>query len=101
MVAELLGLDPTRAEQVNELLRPAPLPDGKVPETRLVVAGLSSESYLAFDKVLGDDRAVPRCYFLDGDLEIMTTSREHERVKTWIGDLLADYFRFKRIRVAP
>jgi Uma2 family endonuclease len=101
MVAELLGLDSTRAEQVNELLRPAPLADGKEPELRVVVSGLTWERYLAFDKALGDDRAVPRCYFLDGDLEIMTTSNEHERVKTWIGDLLADYFRFKRIRVAP
>jgi Uma2 family endonuclease len=44
------------------------------------------------DKALGDDRPSPRFYYLDGELEIMTTSNEHERIKKWIGDFLADYF---------
>jgi Uma2 family endonuclease len=33
---------------------------------------------------------VPRLYFLDGQLELVTSSNEHERIKTWIGDLVAD-----------
>jgi Uma2 family endonuclease len=48
---------------------------------------LSWRRYLDLDKALGDDRPGPRFYYLDGDLEIMTTSKEHERIKTRIGDL--------------
>ncbi len=91
MVASLLtGQPPSR--EFAELLRPEPLPDGTDPEERLIVCGLSWQRYLDLDKALGDDRPGPRFYYLDGDLEIMTTSNEHERIKTWIGDLLADYF---------
>lgn len=75
-----------------DLLRPEPLPDGTDPEERLIICGLSWQRYLDLDKALGDDRPGPRFYFLDGDLEIMTTSNEHERIKKWIGDFLADYF---------
>ncbi len=91
MVAELLtGRPPSR--EIADLLRPEPLPDGTEPEERLIICGLSWQRYLDLDKALGDDRPGPRFYFLDGDLEIMTTSKEHERIKTWIGDLLAIYF---------
>ena len=34
---------------------------------------------------------MPRFCYLDGELEIMTHSAEHERIKKWIGDLLGDY----------
>ena len=91
MVASLLtGQPPFR--EFAELLRPEPLPDGTDPEERLIICGLSWQRYLDLDKALGDDRPGPRFYYLDGDLEIMTTSNEHERIKKWIGDLLADYF---------
>ena len=75
-----------------EMLRPDVLADGHEPEARAMYFGLSWERYLALDKALGDDRPGPRFYYLEGELEIMTTSGEHERVKTWIGDFLADYF---------
>jgi Uma2 family endonuclease len=91
MVASLLTGQPPSAE-FAELLRPEPLPDGTDPEERMIICGLSWQRYLDLDKALGDDRPGPRFYFLDGDLEIMTTSNEHERVKTWIGDLLPIYF---------
>jgi len=68
------------------------LPDGTDPEERLIICGLSWQRYLDLDKALGDDRPGPRFYYLDGDLEIMTTSNEHERIKKWIGDLLRIYF---------
>ena len=89
-----------RAPAVN-LLRPALLPDGNEPEERVVVCGMSWEQYLAFDKALGDDRPGPRLYFLDGEVEIVTTSNEHERVKKWIADLLADYFIHKGVEIMP
>ena len=88
-----LVLTPSEEQIISdELLRPEPLADGSAPERRIVFGGVSWNHYLAFDKKLGDDRPGPRLYYLDGELEIMTTSNEHERVKTWIGDFLADYF---------
>jgi Uma2 family endonuclease len=91
MVASLL-LGPAPSPEFAELLRPERLPDGTDPEERLILCGVSWQRYLDLDKALGDDRPGPRFYYLDGDLEIMTTSNEHERIKKWIADLLADYF---------
>ncbi len=100
MVAELLA----RAEDpqaFEKLLRSEPLPNGTDPETRWVLCGVSWERYLALDKALGDDRAGPRFYYLDEELEIMTTSNEHERIKKWIGDLMAVYFEETGIEIMP
>src|SRR5437660_9552648 len=91
MVVEFLtGQEEVRA--LAELLRPEPTADGFESEERLVICGVSWQRYLALDKALGDDRPVPRFYYLDGELEIMTTSSEHERIKKWLGDFLGDYF---------
>jgi Uma2 family endonuclease len=88
MLAELLrGEEEMRA--FVEPLRPEPTAEGFEPEERLVICGVSWERYLA----LGDDRPGPRFYYLDGELEMMTTSNEHERIKKWIGDLMAVYLR--------
>jgi Uma2 family endonuclease len=91
MVAPVLT-DLGEETALDELLRPEPLADGTEPERRVVYCAISWNRYLAFDNKLGDDRSGPRLFYLDGELEIMTTSNEHERVKEWIGDLLADYF---------
>ena len=85
----------------EELLRPEPLADGAQPEERLVVCGVSWNRYLAFDKALGDDRPSPRLYYLDRELEITTTSNEHERVKKWIAGFLEIYFEHLGIEVIP
>ena len=53
------------------------------------------------DRALGDNRPGPRFYYLDGELEIMSTSEEHERIKKWIGDFLADYFLAQNFEVMP
>jgi Uma2 family endonuclease len=86
---------------LEELLRPAPWAPGPAPEQRVVFCGVSWNQYLSFDKKLGDDRPSPRLYYLDGELEIMTTSSEHERIKKWIGDLLAVYFEEAGLEVTP
>src|SRR6202011_4157922 len=100
MVVEFLtGEEEMRA--FAELLRPEPTKDGFESEERMVICGVSWERYLALDKALGDDRPGPRLYYLDGELEIMTTSNEHERLKEWIGDFLADYFMEAGIEVMP
>ena len=84
-----------------ELLQPEPREDGLEPEGRMVVCGLSWQRYLEFDKSLGDDRPGPRLYYLDGELEIMTTSNEHERIKKWIGGLLEIYFDESGAEIMP
>jgi Uma2 family endonuclease len=100
MVVELLrGEEEMRG--FLELLRPEPTADGFEPEERLVFCGVSWERYLALDRTLGDDRPGPRLYYLDGELEIMTTSNEHERIKKWIGDLMAVYFEEAAIEIMP
>ena len=85
----------------DELLRPERLGDGTEPEQRIVYCAVSWHSYLAFDKKLGPDRPSPRLYYLDGELEIMTTSNEHERIKEWIGGFLEDYFLATGLETTP
>lgn len=100
MVTELLS-EPSNLAEFSRLLRPDPLPDGTDPEQRLVFCGISWERYLALDKAMGDDRPGPRFYHLDEELEIMTTSNQHERIKTWLGDLMAIYFEEMGIEIMP
>ncbi|HEY0455736.1 MAG TPA: hypothetical protein VGE41_05140, partial [Verrucomicrobiae bacterium] len=83
---------PEKVAACVEHLRPAPLANGAEPEERVVISGISWDDYLAFDKSLGDDRPDPRLFYLEGELEIMTTSNEHERIKKWISGLLDIYF---------
>jgi Uma2 family endonuclease len=92
-----------RDEQIvlDEWLRAEPPASGLQPEQRIVFSPVSWERYLAIDKILGDDRPGPRLYFLDGEMELMTTSHEHERIKTWIGDFLAIYFEEIGIEIMP
>lgn len=100
MVASLLTGEPETRE-FAEMLRPDPLPNGHEPEERLILCGLSWERYLALDKALGDDRPGPRFYYLDGDLEIMTTSHEHERIKTWIATCMYIFFEHAGTEIMP
>lgn len=86
---------------VEDLLRPEALPGGGEPEQRLVFCGISWDRYLAFDRRLGDDRPGPRLYYLDGQLEIVTSSNEHERIKKWIGDFMGDYLFQTRKEIVP
>src|SRR5437016_2425806 len=100
MVEGLLTVpDETRA--LAELLRPEPFADGTLPEERVIICGTSWERYLALDRALGDDRPSPRCYYLNGDLEIITTSNEHERIKKWIAGFLEIYFEESNIEIMP
>jgi Uma2 family endonuclease len=100
MVARLL-IGQEETGPLAELLRPEPLPNGAEPEERIILCGLSWERYLALDKALGDDRPGPRFYYLDGELEIMTTSSEHERIKKWISGFLEIYFDSAGLEVMP
>lgn len=61
-------------------------------EDRIVLGGISWEQYLAIDDERGADNSHPRFYYLDGELEIMTTSVRHATLKDWIVWLLLQYF---------
>ena len=100
MVAPVLS---AQEEQIvlEELLRPQETTRGPQPEKRIVVSGVSWKRYLALDKKLGDDRPGPRLYYLEGEVEIMTTSNEHERIKEWIGDFVGDFLLERRIETTP
>ena len=76
------------AEAARDMVKPWQpdlLVDGHEPEKRMVFTGVSWERYLDWDQALGDDRSGPRFYYLDGELEIMSVSEEHERIKKWLG----------------
>lgn len=101
MVIELLTRKRPGQRPLAEYLQPRAADPGQVPEERVVFGGISWEDYLALDRALGDDRPSPRLYYLDGELEVMTTSAKHEALKKGISDLLAEFFFEKNIPYFP
>ena len=99
MVIELLTEKRPGQRALADYLRPRADRNGERPEERVVFGGVSWEDYLAFDDALGHDCPGPRLYYLDEELEIMTTSLQHEKLKKWIGDFVAD-FAFEREIIA-
>ncbi|RZM76667.1 Uma2 family endonuclease [Leptolyngbya iicbica] len=73
---------------LNDLANRITLDD---PEERRVLSRVSWAQYEALLADLGDSSAY-RVHFLDGVLEILAPSRNHESGKTRIGDLLLIYF---------
>lgn len=61
-------------------------------EQRLLLDGVSWQQYETMLSTLGDDFPNLRLSFLEGKLEIMTTSPEHEELKSIIRLLLEAYF---------
>ncbi|MEO8351825.1 MAG: Uma2 family endonuclease [Chthoniobacteraceae bacterium] len=100
MVAELLS-NPKRAKNLAPYFQPALIEGGVEPEQRVVFGGVGWQHYLEIDKELGDDRPGPRMYFLDGDIEIVTTSNEHERIKKTIGGLIEIFLDERQISTMP
>ena len=84
-------LNAEAVRDVVESFRPGLLIDGHEPEARVVFSGVSWDQYLDWDRALGDDRSGPRFYYQDSELEIMSTSDEHERLKSCLSDFLGDY----------
>ncbi len=89
------------ALEALEATEPVVPMSGPEPEARAVYSDFTWERYLALDKALGDDRAVPRLYYLDGELEIMSTSDEHERIKKWIAGFMDLYFDGVDVDIMP
>jgi Uma2 family endonuclease len=77
------------ANQLEILLNPDENLQGS--EVRYITDKVSWEYYETLLTQLGDSLEF-RLTYLDGILEVMSPSRNHERIKTLIGDLLLIYF---------
>ena len=102
MILEMLDRPRVR-RPVRHALRASPngADDRLVGEDRLMVSGVSWDRYQELDKALGDDRPGPRLYYLDAEMEIMSTSFLHEKIKEWLGDLVGDYLFENDIEASP
>ncbi|MBW4468958.1 MAG: Uma2 family endonuclease [Stenomitos rutilans HA7619-LM2] len=69
-----------------------------LPEQRVVLQGVSWQQYEILLATLGDDFPALRLSYLEGALEIMTTSPLHEELKKMIGMLMEAYFQETRTR---
>ena len=70
-----------------------PIPLGEhVPsaDQRIVLHGVPWSHYEAHLALRGD-ASVPRMSFLDGDMELMSPSKDHERIKSYLGSLIEAY----------
>ncbi len=75
-------------------------PENPNPETRYLTNDVSWLQYETFLNKLGDSLKF-RVKYLDGVLEIMSPSRNHERIKKRIAQLLEVYFEEKNILTYP
>lgn len=70
----------------------------EMPEQRFVLSEISWQEYETLLAKLGDDFPSLRLSYLEGTLEIMGTSTEHEQLKKTIGMLLEAYLLETRTR---
>jgi len=73
---------------------------GPTADQRVVTLGAS---WARFEEQLAlrGDRSGPRIAFLDGTLEVMSPSKDHERIKSYIGRLIEAYALERDIDLSP
>jgi Uma2 family endonuclease len=76
----------------------SPAIEDSQPEQRVVLEDVSWQQYELLLATLGDDFPALRLSYLEGTLEIMTTSRLHEELKKMIEMLMEAYFQESRTR---
>ena len=76
-------------------------PEEEPGEDRVVVGRTSWEQYVAMDEERGADNSHPRLYYFDQQLEIMTTSLRHERLKERIAMLVIEYVNENDLEIFP
>lgn len=69
-------------------------------DQRLVTYGVPWEHYEA-QLALRGDRPVPRMAYLEGAMELMSPSKDHERIKSYIGRLIEAYALERGIDLSP
>jgi Uma2 family endonuclease len=67
-------------------------------DQRVFLHNVSWEQYEGLLELRGDDPA-PRMTYLEGELELMSPSREHETIKTMLGRLLEAYALARGLRL--
>jgi Uma2 family endonuclease len=80
-----------------------PIPLGEhVPsaDQRIVLHGVPWTHYEAHLALRGD-APVPRVTYLDGEMELMSPSKDHERIKSYIGRLIEAYAIERGIALSP
>ncbi len=82
---------------------PPPIPAGEYVPTadqRIVTYGVPWSHYEA-QLALRGEGSVPRMAYLEGALELMSPSKEHERAKSYIGRLVEAYALHRGIDLSP
>src|SRR5689334_19625497 len=69
-------------------------------DQRLIMHNVSWSAYEA-QLALRGESPVPRVTYLDGAMELMSPSRDHERLKSCIGRLIETYALERRIKLSP
>ncbi len=69
-------------------------------DQRVVTYGVPWEHYEA-QLALRGDRSVPRIAYLEGAMELMSPSKDHERIKSYIGRLIEGYALERGIDLSP
>lgn len=69
-------------------------------DQRLIMHGITWSGYEA-QLALRGDAPVPRVAYLDGAMELMSPSRDHERIKSYIGRLIETYALERDLELSP
>lgn len=67
---------------------------------RVVLAGVSWEHY-EVELIMRGDKSVPRIAYLEGAMELMSPSRDHERITSYLGRLIEVYAELHDIELSP
>lgn len=81
----------------------APIPRGEIVATadqRVVLYGVPWSHYEAQLAFRGE-KASPRIAYLDGAMEIMSPSKDHERIKSYVGRLLETFALVRGLDLSP
>jgi Uma2 family endonuclease len=82
--------------QVHEVLPPPPAPGSF--DQRVILHGVSWEQYEAVLAIRGEGAGL-RMAYLEGELELMSPSRDHEAIKTCLGRLVEAYAEERGLRL--
>lgn len=69
-------------------------------DQRVVLAGATWEHY-ELELAMRGEKSVPRLAYLDGALELMSPSRDHERITSYLGRLIEVYAEHADIELSP
>lgn len=88
---------------MGDMSAPRPVPPGEIVESadgRVILHGVSWAGLEAQLELRGD-APVPRVTYLDGAMELMSPSKDHERIKSYIGCLVEAYALEKGVDLSP